>query len=150
MVRFPYVNQMLLVLTLPVWAYAGRRFHLKRCVWHGISPPTWTRWFRWARRRPLPGALWPAERETGAGLFRLGGSHHPLILVGKVLENRAKRRASDAIRALMDLQPATARVERDGATLEFPVEEVAVGDVVVVRPGEKIPVDGRFSRDDGC
>ncbi|MEM4181415.1 MAG: heavy metal translocating P-type ATPase [Nitrososphaerota archaeon] len=64
------------------------------------------------------------------------------ILLGKFLENLMRRRASDAIRRLMDLQPPTARVLRDGAEAEVPVEQVIVGDLVVVRPGERIPVDG--------
>jgi P-type Cu+ transporter len=58
-----------------------------------------------------------------------------LILLGKVLEARAKGRTSDAIRRLMGLQPKTARVVRDGEGADVPVEELEVGDVVVVRPG---------------
>ena len=65
-----------------------------------------------------------------------------LILLGRFLEARAKGRTSEAIRRLMDLQARTARVLRDGEELDVPVEEVRVGDIVVVRPGEKIPVDG--------
>ena len=65
-----------------------------------------------------------------------------LVLFGRFLEARAKRRASNAIRALMGLQPATARVERDGQTLDVPIEEIIVGDRIIVRPGERIPVDG--------
>jgi Cu+-exporting ATPase len=65
-----------------------------------------------------------------------------LILLGRFLEARAKGRTSEAIRRLMDLQARTARVIRDGEELDIPVEEVRVGDTVVVRPGEKIPVDG--------
>lgn len=65
-----------------------------------------------------------------------------LIVLGKLLEARAKGRASEAIKKLMGLQAKTARVERDGVELDIPVEQVRVGDVVIVRPGEKIPVDG--------
>jgi Cu+-exporting ATPase len=65
-----------------------------------------------------------------------------LILVGRVLEARAKGRAGAAIHALMDLAPKTARVLRNGATLEVPTAAVGVGDLVIVRPGEKLPVDG--------
>lgn len=65
-----------------------------------------------------------------------------LILFGKVLEHAVKRRASDAVRKLLDLQPATARVLRDGKEIEVPVEKVIVGDIIIVRPGEKIPTDG--------
>ncbi|NJO04084.1 MAG: copper-translocating P-type ATPase [Chloroflexaceae bacterium] len=65
-----------------------------------------------------------------------------LILVGKFLEARAKSQTSTAIRALMGLQPRTARVMRGGEEVDIPVAEVRRGDVVLVRPGEKVPVDG--------
>jgi Cu+-exporting ATPase len=64
------------------------------------------------------------------------------VLLGKWLEARAKGRTSQAIQKLMGLQAKTARVIRNAQTIDIPVEEVQVGDVVVVRPGEKIPVDG--------
>jgi Cu+-exporting ATPase len=66
-----------------------------------------------------------------------------LILLGRLLEARAKGRTGAAIRKLAGLQAKTARVERDGATRDVPLSEVRLGDVVVVRPGERIPVDGR-------
>jgi P-type Cu+ transporter len=65
-----------------------------------------------------------------------------LIVLGKLLEARAKGRTSAAIKKLMGLQPKTARVVRDGAELDIPITEVVTGDVVIVRPGERIPVDG--------
>jgi Cu+-exporting ATPase len=65
-----------------------------------------------------------------------------LIRLGKFLEARAKGRTSDAIKKLMGLRAKTARITRNGAELEVPVDEVAVGDLVLVRPGEKIAVDG--------
>ena len=65
-----------------------------------------------------------------------------LIILGKYLEAVAKGRTSEAIRKLMGLQAKTARVLRDGAEVDVPVEQVQVGDRIVVRPGEKIPVDG--------
>ena len=65
-----------------------------------------------------------------------------LITLGKYLEARAKGRTGDAIRALMDLSPKTASVRRDGQILEIPVEQVVVGDTVIVRSGGSIPVDG--------
>ncbi|GAB4453979.1 MAG: heavy metal translocating P-type ATPase [Anaerolineae bacterium] len=66
-----------------------------------------------------------------------------LIKVGKLLEARAKGKTSQAIQALIGLQAKTARVERASVEQEVPVEQVRVGDVVIVRPGEKIPTDGR-------
>ena len=67
-----------------------------------------------------------------------------LVLLGKWLEGRARRSTSAAIRSLMALRPDTARVERNGEVVEVPVAAVGVGDVVVVRPGERAPVDGRI------
>jgi P-type Cu+ transporter len=65
-----------------------------------------------------------------------------LIRLGKYLEARAKGRTSDAIKKMMGLRAKTARVVREGLEVEVPVDEVRVGDVVIVKPGEKIPVDG--------
>lgn len=65
-----------------------------------------------------------------------------LIRVGKFLEARAKGRTSDAIKKLMGLRAKIARIERDGIEMDIPVDDVRVGDIVLVRPGEKIPVDG--------
>ncbi|BAS29282.1 heavy metal translocating P-type ATPase [Limnochorda pilosa] len=65
-----------------------------------------------------------------------------LVLLGQALEIRARGRSSEAIRKLLNLQAKTARVIRDGNELDLPVEEVVVGDVIRVRPGEKVPVDG--------
>jgi len=65
-----------------------------------------------------------------------------LIKLGKMLEARAKGRTSEAIKRLMGLRPKTAHVVRDGVEMEVPVAEVSVGDVVLVRPGERLPVDG--------
>ena len=64
------------------------------------------------------------------------------ILTGNALEARAKKQTASALRALVDLQPKTARVARDGGELDVPVEQVAAGDTVIVRPGERVPVDG--------
>jgi len=90
-------------------------------------------------------------------LFKTAGSHAighhlyfetsaviiTLIVTGKLLEARAKGRTSEAIKKLIGMQPKTARVVRDGKEIDLPVAEVVVGDLLRVRPGEKIPVDGR-------
>jgi Cu+-exporting ATPase len=65
-----------------------------------------------------------------------------LVLLGKWLETRARRQTTEAIRALNALRPDTARVRRDGQEVELPLSQVAVDDIVVVRPGERLPVDG--------
>ena len=67
-----------------------------------------------------------------------------LVVLGLALEIKAKGRTSEAIKKLIGLQAKTARVARDGKEIDLPVEEVVVGDMVVVRPGEKIPVDGEI------
>src|SRR4030042_3026911 len=68
------------------------------------------------------------------------------VLLGKWLEKKTKGQTSDAIRKLMGLQAKTARVIKNGAVVDMPVEEVVHGDIVLVRPGEKIPVDGKIVR----
>jgi len=68
-----------------------------------------------------------------------------LILLGKYLEAVAKGKTSEAIKKLMGLQAKTARVIRNGTEEDIPVEEVKVGDIIVVRPGEKVPVDGKIT-----
>ncbi len=73
-----------------------------------------------------------------------------LIILGRLLEARAKGRTSDAIRKLMGLAAKTARVVRDGAEEDIPIEEVRVGDTIIVRPGEKIPVDGVVTAGDSA
>jgi Cu+-exporting ATPase len=82
-------------------------------------------------------------------LFPVGGVYFDtaaviitLILLGNLLEHISKGRASEAVRKLLDLQPRMAHVIRDGAENEVPVESVKVGDILVIRPGERIPVDG--------
>ncbi|MFQ6171311.1 heavy metal translocating P-type ATPase [Oryzobacter sp. R7] len=86
-----------------------------------------------------PGLLPPDVREV---YYEAVGVILTLILLGRLLETKAKAGTGEAIRTLIGLQPRTARVARDGQELDVPVAEVVVGDVVLVRPGEKLPVDG--------
>ncbi len=65
-----------------------------------------------------------------------------LVLIGRWLESRAKSRAAGAVKALLRLRPTTARVLREGGEREIPLDQVAVGDLVRVRPGDRVPVDG--------
>jgi len=74
--------------------------------------------------------------------YEVSSSVIALILLGKTLENRAKGETSEAIRKLMGLQAKTARIVRNGQELEVSIAQVEIGDVVQVRPGEQIPVDG--------
>src|SRR4029079_3204 len=67
-----------------------------------------------------------------------------LIVLGKLLEVRAKGQTSEAIKKLMGLQAKSARVVRGGVEIDLPVAQLRRGDIIIVRPGEKIPVDGRI------
>ncbi len=71
-----------------------------------------------------------------------------LVLLGKWLEARAKRQTTEAIRALQALRPATARVRLDGVDRDLPIDAIRVGDLVVIRPGERVPVDGEVIEGD--
>jgi len=80
--------------------------------------------------------------------FEGGAAVITLVLLGKLLEARAKARTSEAIEALIRLQPKTARVERDGQWVEMPVDALMPGDIFMVRPGESVPVDGEVVEGD--
>jgi Cu+-exporting ATPase len=87
-------------------------------------------------------SLFTAEGLAAEVYFDTAGVIIVLILLGRLLEMRAKGQTSEAIKKLVGLQAKTARVQKDGEEIEIPVEDLAIGDLVVVRPGEKIPVDG--------
>lgn len=74
--------------------------------------------------------------------FEAGAAVITLVLLGKIMERRATAKTSEAIEALIRLQPKTARIERDGQVLEVPVDSLMPDDVFIVRPGESVPVDG--------
>jgi len=92
-------------------------------------------------------ALGHAEMETASRFsqdlyFESGATILTLITLGKYLEAKSKSRTSDAITRLMDLAPKTAVVLRNNEEIEIPVEQVLVGDIVIVKPGQSVPVDG--------
>ena len=91
--------------------------------------------------------FWPAllPAGTAAVYFESAAVIVVLILFGRMMEARAKGRTSEAISKLMKLQAKTARVERDGAFVEVPVETVVEGERVQLRPGERVPVDGEVT-----
>ncbi len=135
------IDVLLLVFATPVVFYYGRTTHASalRAIKNGtfnmdslIALGTVAAW--------ATGVMvfaTPVENYAGVGAMIMA-SH----LVGTYLEDRAKGRASAAIEGLVSMQAETARVERDGDEVEVPIEDVDVGDVMVVRPGEKVPVDG--------
>ncbi|MGA2971514.1 MAG: heavy metal translocating P-type ATPase [Candidatus Bathyarchaeia archaeon] len=84
----------------------------------------------------------PSVFPTSGAYFDTAAVIITLVLLGNMLEHISKGRASEAVRRLLDLQPRMAHVIRNGAEEEVPVESVKVGDILVIRPGERIPVDG--------
>lgn len=159
MLRFAAANWVQLALATPVVVYCGSQFY--RGAWAALRHRT-------ADMNTLiaigtgTAYLYSVIATIAPHLFaRMGASTGPhgmagtppvyfeaaaviiaLILLGRLLESRAKSHTSDAIRKLMNLQPRAARVIRHGHELELPVDEVLPGDLVIVRPGERIAVDG--------
>ncbi|MHB1168393.1 MAG: heavy metal translocating P-type ATPase [Longimicrobiales bacterium] len=155
---FPFLGEVsagalrwsLLLLTLPVLVWSGRPFF--RGAWSGvlhgtadmntlIALGTGAAFAYSAVATIVPSVF------TNAGLppdvyYEAVSMIIALILLGKVLEARAKGRTSDAIRSLMGLQPKTARVLVDGEERDVDISALNVGDVIIVRPGEKVAVDG--------
>ena len=143
-----WLNLGLLVLATPVQFWAGRRFY--RGAWgalkHGsadmntlVVVGTSAAYLYSAAATLAPG-LFAADR---AGVyFDTSALIITLILLGRFLEKRARSHANDAIKRLAGLGAKTARLLRNDEEMDVPVEDVEVGDVVVVRPGEKVPVDG--------
>ncbi|MDP1645372.1 MAG: heavy metal translocating P-type ATPase [Thiobacillus sp.] len=85
----------------------------------------------------------PVKVEERAVYFEVSAVIIAFVLMGKYMEEIIKKRSSAAVRKLLDLKPATARVIREGVEMEVPAESVMVGETLVVRPGEKIPTDGQ-------
>ena len=143
---------MLGLITLPVLAWSGSQFYtgmwaalkhrqanMHTLIAIGISAA----WLYSTLVVLLPGIF---PRGASAEVFYdVTSVVTALIVLGLLLELKAKGRTSEAIKNLIGLQARTARVVRAGAEIDIPVEEVVVGDTVVVRPGEKIPVDGTVS-----
>ncbi len=150
MAVFPGRNLLLLVLTLPVYFWAG---------WPFLSGMVRTLRHRTASMDTLVGlgstaalllsaaaTLFPA-RFAAAGAaghvyYEAVGVIITLILLGRWLETRARRRTSSAVRKLLDLAPKKARLIRKGSEVEVPVADVEVGDLLRVKPGDAVPVDG--------
>lgn len=139
---------LLLILTTPIQFWAGWHFHrgaynaLKRLSADMnvlVSVGTFAA-YGYSLIVTIASFLSPTL--GGANYYETAAMIITLILVGRFLETRAKGRTSEAIKKLVGLQPKIAHILRDGSEIEIPIERVEVGDRVVVRPGEKIPVDG--------
>ncbi|HXF57422.1 MAG TPA: heavy metal translocating P-type ATPase [Actinomycetota bacterium] len=137
-----------LALVTPVFVYAGWPIHTVgwRTLRHRTAEMNTlitvgtTAAFAYSLLVTVAPGLFPAGvREV---YYEAVGVILTLILLGRLLEARARAGTGEAIRKLLGLRPRTARAVRDGSEVELPVEEVRVGDELVVRPGERIPVDG--------
>ncbi len=138
-------NWLAFAVTAPVQFWCGRRFTTG--AWRAaktfaadmntlVAVGTWTA-FLWSCAALVRPALSPHHVWFDSAAMIVA-----LVLAGRWIEARARSKAGDAVRELLRLAPPTARVERDGAEHEVPAADVRVGDVCVVRPGERIPVDG--------
>jgi len=151
----PILNQnwLLLVLTTPVQFWVGWQFYsgLKLLVKYRsadmntlIAVGTLAAYFYSVAVTIFPAFF--ARGDLGPAIyFDTSAIIIVLILLGRYFEVLMKGRASEAIKKLVGLQPKTAKVLRDGKEVEIPMAEVIVGDLIVVRPGEKIPVDGKIT-----
>lgn len=143
-------NYVFFVLTTPVLFWAGSRFFAG--FWAAtkqftadmnslVAIGTSAAYFYSATATFFP-AVFAAAGETPHVYYDTAAVIITLILLGRLLEARAKGRTSEAIKKLMGLQPKTARVIRNGNEEDIPIARVQKGDSVIVKPGEKIPVDG--------
>ena len=139
-----------LVLSTPVLFWAGREFFIN--AWKAVKRHTATMdtlvalgtgsaYLYSIVATVIPG-FFMAQGLNADVYYEAANVIITLILLGRLLETRARGQTSDAIRKLIGLQARNARIVRDGQELEIPIQAVQIGDVVMVRPGEKIPVDG--------
>lgn len=142
-------NKVLFLLTTPVLFVTGRRFFagFLAALRHGtadmntlVAVGTGTAYGHSTVAVLFP--EWLGAAHAAHVYFDTAATIITLILLGRYLEARAKQRASDAIRKLLSLQPKTAHLLRNGIETDVPIDQVVLGDLLRVRPGEKIPVDG--------
>ena len=139
----------LALLTLPVLVWAASQFYTsawqalrhRAANMHTLIATGITAAYAYSLFAVLDPGIFPAEKYAEV-YFDVVAVVTALVVLGLALEIKAKGRSSEAIRKLVGLQAKTARVVRDGAEVDVPVEDVVVGDVLAVRPGEKVPVDG--------
>ncbi len=141
--RIPYGIYIVFLLATPVQFIGGARFY--RGAWAALKNRT-------SNMDTLVAVGTSAAyfysvvvmliNPMGGQYFETSAILITFVLTGKYLEAKAKGKTSEAIRKLMDLKPKTATIVRDGVESQIPVDSVQVGDIVVVKPGEKVPVDG--------
>ncbi len=141
-----------LVLTTPVLFWCGASFFIN--AWKALKRHTATMdtlvaigtgaAYLYSLFPTVLPEFFTAQRLPADVYYEVAAVVVTLILLGRLLENRAKGQTSEAIRKLIGLQAKTARVIRNGREVDIPIAEVVLGDVILVRPGEKIPVDGEI------
>ncbi|ACT94321.1 heavy metal translocating P-type ATPase [Dyadobacter fermentans] len=148
--NWTYANYIMLALTIPVLFIYGRGFfvnawnqarHRKANMDTLVALSTGVA-FLFSTFNTFFPAFWHARGLHPHVYFEASAVIAFFILLGKLMEERAKSNTSDALKKLIGLQPKTVKVYRDGAETEIPVREVRLGDEVIIRSGEKIPVDG--------
>jgi len=148
--NLPYANWIMLAFTLPVITWFGREFfqiawkqarHFSANMDTLVALGTGAA-FLFSLFNTLVPEYLQSRGITPHVYYEAAAVIISLILLGRYFEARAKSRTSDSIKRLMGLQVKKARVERDGQQMEVPVDQVQVDDIVLVRPGEKVPVDG--------
>ncbi len=140
----------LLILTTPVQFWAGMHFYQNAwaSIRHGSTNMNTlvvvgtTAAYGYSATLTFFPSIFGMHGLHGGAYYDTAAIIITLILFGKYLEARAKTRAGEAIKKLMGLQPRTARVKREGNEIDIPIEDVEAGDLIIVRPGEKVPVDG--------
>jgi Cu+-exporting ATPase len=134
-----------LALTLPVVFYAGAPFYT--ASWSALrhASANMNTLIALGTGAAFLYSVYETVRGSQMVYFEAAASIIALILLGRTLEGRARSKASEAIRSMMELQPPSAHLLRQGGEVEVPVAEVLPGDIVVVRPGDRIPVDGTVS-----
>jgi Cu+-exporting ATPase len=154
--RFPGANWIQLALALPVLGFGGARFY--RGAWIAVrhrsadmntlvALGTGAAFLYSLAVTIAPGLVAPVHAGPAmvpAVYYEVAATIIVLVLAGRVMEARARGRTSDAIRRLIGLQPREARIVRDGLELTVPARDVIGGDIVLVRPGERLPVDGEW------
>lgn len=156
----PYIGIVSLLLTIPVQFVIGAGFY--KGMWSSLKMKTFNMdsLIAIGTSTAFFYSLWQFLAYTiqNKTLIGLNGAKIPelyfetaaflitFVILGKWLETKAKGKTSDAIKKLMGLQPKTARIVKGNNTIDIPIEQVKKGDIILVRPGEKIPVDGTITK----
>ncbi len=156
-ITLPYIGVISLFLTIPVQFFIGasffkgawsslkmKTFNMDSLVAIGTSAAFFYSLYNFASYYFKTGSVIGLGGKIPELYFETSAFLITFVILGKWLEIRTKGKTGDAIKKLMDLQAKTARVVRNGQTLDIAIEEVVHGDIIIVRPGEKIPVDGKI------